>query len=711
LILLPALCGSFAFPVESVKAAPPMQLATDLVISEFRFFGSGGESDEFIEIFNPTSAPVNLNGWKLNGANSSGNFGNRYTFSSDVLLQPGQHFLFAHTGYDDAVEPDAVYLTGIVNNGGAALIRPDTSIADQVGLSTGTLYQEPPPLEPLSSNVDQSYERNPDNSGSCVDSNNNASDFFLRNPSDPQNTSSPIQTCGNPTPTPTSTPTSISTPTQTPTATSTSTPSSSPLVLINEVAWSGTSANANDEWIELYNPGSSPVNITGWHLYGDDNTLNRVGSPDIPLSGTINPNTYFLLERDQLSTSITANQVYTSSGDLLNTGERLYLKDSAGNTVDTANLDGGTWPAGTASPNYASMERVGTTGNQWVTYGGTIPVAQDRNGGPIKGTPGRANWISTTTITTITSDTPDPSVVNQNVTVAVTVIGGLTTPTGTVSITGANTNCTITLTNGSGSCAVRFNSIGTKTITATYNGDTTHPVLSNDTESHQVVTQGTVFNTPTPVPPPPPQLVVINEFVPRAGHDWNNDGVVNVGDEYIELLNHGTVDVNLTGFRLDDEVNIGSNPYSLPAKILKPGERVVFYGSETSLLLSDGGDGVRLLKPNGQLMDAYNYTVVGYPDQSYCRLPDNGGADDWNKNCFPTPGYQNSLSESVALPSSGVEEELLCPIADTLPYDFVLAECEGFGNNIWRAEFWDQTGWYDERYLPQIDGKWPVFAD
>jgi hypothetical protein len=403
--------------------------------------------------------------------------------------------------------------------------------------------------------------------------------------------------------------------------------------------------------------------------------------------------------------------VYTSSGDLLNTGERLYLKDSAGNTVDTANLDGGTWPAGTASPNYASMERVGTTGNQWVTYGGTIPVAQDRNGGPIKGTPGRANWISTTTITTITSDTPDPSVVNQNVTVAVTVIGGLTTPTGTVSITGANTNCTITLTNGSGSCAVRFNSIGTKTITATYNGDTTHPVLSNDTESHQVVTQGTVFNTPTPVPPPPPQLVVINEFVPRAGHDWNNDGVVNVGDEYIELLNHGTVDVNLTGFRLDDEVNIGSNPYSLPAKILKPGERVVFYGSETSLLLSDGGDGVRLLKPNGQLMDAYNYTVVGYPDQSYCRLPDNGGADDWNKNCFPTPGYQNSLSESVALPSSGVEEELLCPIADTLPYDFVLAECEGFGNNIWRAEFWDQTGWYDERYLPQIDGKWPVFAD
>jgi hypothetical protein len=357
------------------------------------------------------------------------------------------------------------------------------------------------------------------------------------------------------------------------------------------------------------------------------------------------------------------------------------------------------------------MERVGKSGNVWVTYNGTIPTAQDRNGGPIRGTPGGANWISTTSITTITSDTPDPSVVNQNVTVVVSVIGGLTSPTGTVSITGANTNCTITLSAGTGSCAVKFTSTGSKTLTATYSSTNGLPV-SNDTEPHQVVTQGTVFNTPTPIPPPPPpQLIVINEFVPRPGHDWNSDGVVNVGDEYVEILNHGTVDVNLTGYRLDDEVNVGSDPYTLPAKVLKPGERIVFYGSETGLLLSDGGDGVRLLKPNGQLMDAYNYFVVGYPDQSYCRLPDNGGADDWNQNCYPTPGFQNSISANVAPPSNGINVELICPIADTLPHDFVLAECEGYGNNIWRAEFWDQTGWYDERYLPDIESKWPVFAD
>jgi hypothetical protein len=205
---------------------------------------------------------------------------------------------------------------------------------------------------------------------------------------------------------------------------------------------------------------------------------------------------------------------------------------------------------------------------------------------------------------------------------------------------------------------------------------------------------------------------VINEFVPRPGHDWNNDGVINVGDEYIEILNHGVVDVNLSGYKLDDEANIGSPPFNLPALTVKPGERTVFYGSQTGLLLSDGGDGVRLLKPNGQLMDAYNYFVVEFPDQSFCRLPDNGGADDWNTKCYPTPGLKNSLSGSILRPpTQNNEDEPLCPIADSLPQEFVLAECDPFGHNIWNRYYWDKFGWYDEMSLPNVDSKWEMYAD
>ena len=358
------------------------------------------------------------------------------------------------------------------------------------------------------------------------------------------------------------------------------------------------------------------------------------------------------------------------------------------------------------------MERVVYT-NQWVTYAGTTPLATDRNGNAVRGTPGISNWITTATVTTITSDQPDPSLVNQNVTVRVTVLGGTTAPTGSISVTGANVNCTITLTassNGTGSCIVRFTTVGSKTINATYTGSSTHPP-SSDTESHSVST--TTVRTPTRVPTaiPPPPLIGINEFVPRPGRDWNNDGVINAGDEYIELINHGVIDVNLSGYTLDDEVNIGSTPFSLPSVVMRPGERRVFYGSETGLLLSDGGDGVRLIKPNGQLGDAYNYRVVRFPDQSYCRLPDNGGLDDWNQNCFPTPGLQNSLSGSTVNPPTSGGEQPLCPIADTLPDDFVLAECLPFGGNIWNPAYWDEFGWYGERFLPESPGKWNVFVD
>ena len=216
--------------------------------------------------------------------------------------------------------------------------------------------------------------------------------------------------------------------------------------------------------------------------------------------------------------------------------------------------------------------------------------------------------------------------------------------------------------------------------------------------------------TRTAAPPPPPQLVAINEFVPRPGHDWNNDGAVNTGDEFIEILNHGTISVNLSGYTLDDEVNIGSSPYTLPSVTLDPGERIVFYGSQTNLLLSDGGDGVRMLRPNGELIDAFNYTVVNHPDQSFCRLPDNGGLDDWNRNCFPTPGLRNSLGGNAPSPVGG-EDQPSCPIADTLPIDFFIAECEAFGHNIWNRTYWDETGWYGEQELPKPPGKRDDFVD
>ena len=92
------------------------------------------------------------------------------------------------------------------------------------------------------------------------------------------------------------------------------------------------------------------------------------------------------------------------------------------------------------------------------------------------------------TTTTITSDAPDPSTVGQAISVAVNVTSvpaGASTPTGTVTISGGLANCTSTLVSGAGSCNITFNSMGAKTITATYNPATGFSA-SSDTESHTV---------------------------------------------------------------------------------------------------------------------------------------------------------------------------------------------------------------------------------
>src|SRR3989304_7301721 len=101
---------------------------------------------------------------------------------------------------------------------------------------------------------------------------------------------------GPPSPTPSPTPSPGSPPTPFP-------PYS---VLINEVAWAGTRASANDEWIELYNPGPAPVPLSGWTLT-DQNDIS------IELAGVLDAGAYFLLERtdDRTVSGIPADLIYT----------------------------------------------------------------------------------------------------------------------------------------------------------------------------------------------------------------------------------------------------------------------------------------------------------------------------------------------------------------------------------------------------------------
>jgi hypothetical protein len=151
-------------------------------------------------------------------------------------------------------------------------------------------------------------------------------------------------------------------------------------ILINEIAWAGTPASANDEWIELWNPGSAPIHLDGWVLTdGNDIRIN--------LTGIVSADGYALLERtdDETISDVAADAVYT--GALSNSGERLQLTDPSGHEVNVVDPGGAAWPAGDDQER-ASMERLG---NEWVTFGRDYGRGLDALAQMVRGTPRGVN--------------------------------------------------------------------------------------------------------------------------------------------------------------------------------------------------------------------------------------------------------------------------------------------------------------------------------
>src|SRR3989344_33525 len=118
-----------------------------------------------------------------------------------------------------------------------------------------------------------------------------------------------VRTSPNPSPTPSPTPSASpgSSPAPTPT------PSASPSaqgVVINEFV-----ANGNPEWVEIYNAGSIPVDLTGWYI--QDLTATTKSLTGL---GTISPNSFATLD---------INDAY-----LNNDGDTFYLKDLSNTVID-----------------------------------------------------------------------------------------------------------------------------------------------------------------------------------------------------------------------------------------------------------------------------------------------------------------------------------------------------------------------------------------
>jgi len=127
----------------------------------------------------------------------------------------------------------------------------------------------------------------------------------------------------------------------------------------------------------------------------------------------------------------------------------------------------------------------------------------------------------------------------------------------------------------------------------------------------------------------------INEFLPNPeGSDTEN--------EWIELYNNSSSEVDISGWIIDDEEG-GSTPHTFPqgTKITAQGYLVI-YRSESNIALNNNGDEVRLFHPDGNLVDQVSFSESVKEDFSYNQTL----SDIWAWSEELTPGEKNEVVSS-----------------------------------------------------------------
>lgn len=162
----------------------PEPVGTSVVVNELASRGPNGSDDEFIELRNDSANTVQVGGWRIMRSDRNGATSILYTLPSGRTLGPGCHYLVAHGGFIFyGPPPDARYEGTYDDDGGVALVMPDGSIVDQVGMSATSAYREGASLSPLPHDSDsrRTYSR------AGRDTNDNQSDFRVSFGGSPQN--------------------------------------------------------------------------------------------------------------------------------------------------------------------------------------------------------------------------------------------------------------------------------------------------------------------------------------------------------------------------------------------------------------------------------------------------------------------------------------------------------------------------------------------
>ncbi|KPV52261.1 hypothetical protein SE17_16540, partial [Kouleothrix aurantiaca] len=183
-------------------AQPALAVSTSVVISQFQVAGATA-GDEFIELHNVSSGPVDLNGYRVVYRSAAGTSDVALVnwAASTVIPAGGFYLITTSSGYTGAAAANITYNGGTSGtlagaSGGLALRNGAANtgtVIDSVGYGSATnAFVETATTTAPAANASKARTSN-----GCADTDNNSADFGTVNPSTPRNSSSAVQLCNS----------------------------------------------------------------------------------------------------------------------------------------------------------------------------------------------------------------------------------------------------------------------------------------------------------------------------------------------------------------------------------------------------------------------------------------------------------------------------------------------------------------------------------
>ncbi|MEJ0021494.1 MAG: lamin tail domain-containing protein [Candidatus Doudnabacteria bacterium] len=635
--------------------------ADHLVISQVQTTGGPGKTtNDFVEIYNPTSADIDLSGMRLVKRTKTGTTDTSLkSWTDSTIVHPHGFYLWANSSFTDiAATPDVATTGSIADDNGVALRSgaEDTgTIIDSVawGLAANAFVE----ASAFASNpaANQSLERMPGaDLGNGADTNNNAADFFLQATAHPRNSQSPAVPAITVEPPPAEPPPAEPPPAEPPPPPPPPSPPAddqqqsggggqampvySSDILISEFLPNPDGPDAGAEWVELYNNSPADVDLGGW-IIDDESADGSIGSSayTIPAGVSVLAKSYLAIDLPD-SAFVLDNtggdnlRIFWPSKTLF---KQVSYNDSAKIDIAYALKTDGIY-AWTQFPTKGEPNQFIESSETGITAAAQTLIKINEIFPNPAGPDSGAEWVEVTNNGTepvylhnwtlddglVGSDIGSSSYKIQSPIVSPGGFAVLVIPAGKFSLN--NTSDTVRL----------FNENNVLIDSVAYEN-------AAEDLSCAFVNGKWVWGDPTPnaanirsesVPEPQQISILINELFPEPLRKSQQE-------EFIELFNPGAEDVDLTGFKIADS----ATSYKLSVTIPASGYLVIPKSESNISLNNTGKETVSLTDPKQVSVAAVEYEDAP-PEQSYNLTAD--GTYAWSVKL--TPGAANQIALAAA---------------------------------------------------------------